>query len=59
MEAMEGLKTIILRKSDMPADITVELINEFLEFVRNKSIQDGFVNELNWLIHTSPKNCPL
>ena len=30
----------------MPADITVELINEFLEFVRNKSIQDGFANDL-------------
>ena len=30
----------------MPADITVEFLNEFLELVKNKSMQVGFVDDL-------------
>ena len=37
---------IISSKSDRPVDITVECLNEFLEFVKNKSIHEGFINDL-------------
>ena len=42
----------------MPADITVDFLNKFLEFVKNKSIQVGFIDDLkqvfSWIKDANP-----